>query len=377
MGVKHIVAPGLNIMYGDAQNNFAWQTSGKLYQFSKGINPNFILNSSEGIDNKVKYLDFSKNPKGVNPQWNYVYSANNMPEDMEGYKYPGYYLPEDRAKRIVSLLESKNKWSKDDFSKMINDDVSVVSATVAHNFSKWVDTSKLNKEEKEALLYLVKWDGGNNVNAIAPTIYNKIIYFYLKNTFLDEMGELAFHQFVKTHVMKQSIDNQSKIENSVWWDNVATKNVKETRSVILTKAFKETVENLTSQLGSDVTTWNWGKVHQIEFKHPIGQVALLRSFFNVGGYEISGTNEVINNVMFYYTDAPVYDISAGPSTRRIVDFSDIENSISILPTGQSGNPMSKHYNDQAQMYVEGKFRKMKMNKKEIEASSTKLVFKVK
>ncbi|HQF47586.1 MAG TPA: penicillin acylase family protein, partial [Flavobacterium alvei] len=53
---------------------------------------------------------------------------------------------------------------------------------------------------------------------------------------------------------------------------------------------------------------------------------------------------------------------------------DIENSMSILPTGQSGNPFSKHYSDQAEMYNSGKFRKMKMNKEEIEKTSTKLVF---
>ena len=31
--------------------------------------------------------------------------------------------------------------------------------------------------------------------------------------------------------------------------------------------------------------------------------------------------------------------------------------------------MSKHYNDQAEMYNKGQFRKMKMNKKEIEETS--------
>ena len=78
--------------------------------------------------------------------------------------------------------------------------------------------------------------------------------------------------------------------------------------------------------------------------------------------------------MFFYNDEGLYDVKAGPSTRRIIDFSDIENSLSVLPTGQSGNPMSDHYSDQAEMYNKGQFRKMKLNKKEIIATSTKLVF---
>jgi len=90
---------------------------------------------------------------------------------------------------------------------------------------------------------------------------------------------------------------------------------------------------------------------------------------------VPGSNEVINNLLFTYTDDSKSEVKGGPSTRRIIDFSDVENSVSILPTGQSGNPMSKHYNDQAEMYAQGKFRKMKMNKAEIEKTSTKLVFK--
>ena len=76
-----------------------------------------------------------------------------------------------------------------------------------------------------------------------------------------------------------------------------------------------------------------------------------------------------------FTDSGYYTVKGGPSTRRVIDFSDIENSISILPTGQSGNPFSQHYNDQAEMYNSGKFRKMKLNKEEIIKTSTKLVFR--
>ena len=101
---------------------------------------------------------------------------------------------------------------------------------------------------------------------------------------------------------------------------------------------------------------------------------MFKKFFNVGSFPIAGSNEVINNQMFFYSDDAQYAIKAGPSTRRIIDFSDIENSESVLPTGESGNPMSQHYNDQTDMYVKGKFRKMKLNKAEIVRTSTKLVF---
>ena len=97
----------------------------------------------------------------------------------------------------------------------------------------------------------------------------------------------------------------------------------------------------------------------------------------MGPFPIKGAKEVIDNRGYDYNDSGLYSVNAGPSTRRIVDFSDIENSISILPTGQSGNPFSKHYKDQAEMYNKGEFRKMKLNKEEIINSSTKLTIQPK
>ena len=50
-------------------------------------------------------------------------------------------------------------------------------------------------------------------------------------------------------------------------------------------------------------------------------------------------------------------------------FSDIENSNNILPIGQSGNPFSPHYEEQAEMYINGEFRKMMMNELEIKRTT--------
>lgn len=373
-GVALIAAPGLNVMYGDAKGNVAWWATGKLYKHNEGVNPNFILDGASGNNDIVEYLAFSKNPSAVNPPWNYVYSANNQPEAIDGLLYPGYYLPEDRAKRITQLLEPKSNWDKEAVGKMIFDNTSTVASQVAKNLVSIVDLDEASKNEKEALRLLKAWDGSNNIKDIAPTVYNKWIYFYLKNTFEDEMGETNFKQFLGTHIMKQILARQTVNEKSIWWDNIRTKNLKETRRQIMTKSFKEAVASLEQQLGNSMGTWTWDRVHILEHQHPLGRIAALSNIFNVGPFAVSGSNEVINNLFFDYSDAPQYVVKGGPSTRRIIDFSDIENSWSILPTGQSGNQLSAHYNDQAELYNAGKFRKMKLNKKEIIKTSTKLVF---
>ncbi|RKS01591.1 penicillin acylase family protein [Flavobacterium sp. 102] len=375
--IELIHAPGLNIMYGDAKGNIAWITSGKLYKVDKSVNTNFILNGANGIDDKKEFLAFTKNPQAINPPWHYVYSSNNQPSPIDGYLYPGYYLPKDRATRIDSLLKPKNDWTKEDVSKMIVDNTSATAQTIVGNMTKPINPAKLSKIEKDALNVLQTWKATHNLEDIAPTIYNKWLYFYLKATLEDEFGEENFKLLLSTHIVKQMIEAQTQNANSPWWDNINTKGKKETQSEVLTKSFKEAIASLEKQLGNEVEQWTWGKVHQVTFQHPIGKVKMFSKFFNVGSFPIAGSNEVIDNQLFIYTDDAVIPVKGGPSTRRIIDFSDIENSLSVLPTGQSGNPMSKYYKDQAALFVNGKFRKMKLNKKEIEATSTKLVFKPK
>ncbi|SDX77609.1 penicillin amidase [Lutibacter oricola] len=371
-GASLIHAPGLNIMYGDAKGNVAWWAAGKLYKQKPHVNRKFILNGVSGEDDVVKYLNFSENPMAENPTWNYVYSANNQPDSIANMLYPGYYLPEDRAKRIVELIEQKNNWSRKDFSTMINDVTSSVSPSIVKKIVLALKNEQLNNTEKEVLEILKKWDGSNTTEQIAPTIYHKWVYLYLKNTFEDELGEQLFTQIVNTHLFKRVIADHINKENSIWWDNVKTFDKKETKNNILVKSFKESVVALQNQLGKTFENWKWGNVHTVEHSHPLGTVESLKPYFNVGPFASKGTREVINNRGFEYNNSGLYTIKSGPSTRRIVDFSDIENSISILPTGQSGNPFSKHYKDQAEMFNKGEFRKMRLNKNEIIKVSTKL-----
>jgi len=369
-----IAAPGLNVMYGDAKGNIGWFASGKLYKRPPTVNRNFILDGTNGIDDKKEFLDYSQNPSAVNPSWHYVYSANNQPEAINNYLYPGYYLPADRALRINQLLEPKKDWDKKSVAAMMKDDKSFSAESVVGTLISNTDITALSRTEKEAITLLHKWKGSNGLQDVGPTIYNKWIYFYLKNTFMDELGKEDFNTFLGTHIMKQIIPHQLANENSRWWDNRNTVNKKETRKDILTKSLKQAIASLEAQFGDSVDTWKWHRVHTLEHYHPLGSIAVLRPFFNVGPFEVAGSNEVINNLFFNYTDKEECTVKGGPSTRRIIDFSDVENSWSILPTGQSGNPLSKQYDNQASLYNQGKFRKMRLNKKEIIAVSKKLVF---
>ncbi len=371
-----IHAPGLNIMYGDAKGNVAWWASAKLYEIPDSVHTKFIQSSTTAFPSEKNYIEFSKNPQAVNPPWRYVYSANNQPEPIDGKLYPGYYLPENRAKRIVELLEPKNDWDLEAVQAMITDVTSAVDPSVLKNLAKSLDVTKLSEENIALLDRLNTWQGDHQLESVAPTIFHRWEYYVMRYTFEDELGFDRFEEFLTTHMSKRVMAPLVTNSNSIWWDDQKTKDVVESQEDIVLKAFEKTINSLQKDFGEDIDQWTWNKVHSLEHGHPIGQVDALRSFFNVGPFPVHGSREVINNLGFRYNSEGFYKVGSGPSTRRIIDFSDVENSQSILPTGQSGNPFSKHYKDQAELFIQGKFRKMMMNKEEIvNSAGAKLVLK--
>ena len=375
-GAKLLHAPGLNMMYGDAKDNIDWIASGKLYKYRDSISTKLYLDGASGKDEILSYVDFEDNPQSINPASNYVYSSNNQPDTIAGVLYPGYYLPEDRGQRIEQLLEVKNDWTQEDVQQMIFDVTSPVVPQVIANLVASIKTENFTKNEQEALQNLKDWNGEYKKEDTAPTIYNRFLYEFLEGTFKDELGE-SFPMFMQTPLMKKMIAVQAKKAVSVWFDDVTTE-PKETKSDIVQRSFINAISFLENQLGDTVSLWSWSKVISVEHGHALAAGGeTLRKIFNVGPFSMDGGNEVINNQLFTLNETGIYKVKAGPSTRRVIDFSNIENSVSILPTGQSGNVFSKHYKDQAQKYVNGEFVKTMLNKDEIERSKNVLIFKKK
>ena len=374
-GVARIHAPGLNVMYGDAKDNIAWFSSARLYQLRDSLSSKTYLNGASGNDEILEFLPFKENPKAINPSWNYVYSANNQVDSVRGKLYPGYYQPQDRAKRIVELLDKKNDFTKEDVANMTYDVKSSTVPNIIRDLLKSVNKSDLSASERKAFSVLENWDGNYLKTAVGPTIYNRFLYEFLSATYKDELGD-SFELFINSQLQDEVLPNQLNREHSVWWDNISTKDKVEVKSDIIQASFKSAFSFLENQLGENVENWTWNRVISVEYEHAIGKAGgLLRKLFNLGPYETIGGNEVINNQIFKLDSTGYYKVTAGPSTRRVIDFSDIENSLAIIPTGQSGNVFSRYYKNQTKKYLQGKFVKMKLNQTEIEQSKNVLIFK--
>ena len=90
-------------------------------------------------------------------------------------------------------------------------------------------------------------------------------------------------------------------------------------------------------------------------------IKAMNKIFNVGPASVPGGYESVNNISFLLNDTIQYEVEHGPAMRIIIDFDDVENALSVIPSGQSGHAFSPHYNDQFELYNSGKFRKMHMN----------------
>lgn len=113
----------------------------------------------------------------------------------------------------------------------------------------------------------------------------------------------------------------------------------------------------------------WGAIHSVRAEHAMGSVSALESVFdlNVGDVPHQGSWTTVN--VSNYTGRGASKVSTyGPSQRHVVDMGDVDGAGGfILPTGQSGNPMSEHYRDQFGRWREGGLWRIPLDRDAAEA----------
>ena len=249
-------------MYGDVDGNIAWWAMAKLPKRPEHTNSKFFLDGASGEDEIEGYYEFEDNPQSENPPSGFVYSANNQPTTHNGVMHPGYYIPQARAKRIVDILSTDKKWDMEAAQEMITDVKSPIMPKVAQAVLAQLSEDKTELEAQAATV-LGEWDGDNQLDDIAPTIYTKLLFHIAEKTFADELGEKDFNTFLLTHMIKRTLPFLAQNDTSVWWDKKDTEAL-ESRQDIFQEAFSQTIQELETQLGGDINEWKWGKVNSIK-----------------------------------------------------------------------------------------------------------------
>lgn len=357
-----LAAPGLNISYADSAGNIAWWAVGRLPIRPPHIHSREVLDGASGRDEITAFLPFALNPKLINPPSGIIITANNKStsapvgpiRDLEGY-----WAPTDRAARLTELLSAREKWDLESLKAVQTDVHAQAGAAFQEQIRTLIDRTALDEKQSRALDELLNWDGNARIDSIGATIYHVTLYHILKGLVMDELGPERFEVYTDSMDYWSFLKNVISNDNSAYWDDVTTEK-KETRKEIVQTAFVAAVDELTERMGSSIDSWQWGKLHQIVYKHPLGSKKPLNLLFNIGPYPAPAEAHFVNRMKSSFGKHD-YIVSSTPSTRRLIDFSNPEMAVSILPSGNSGNFMSPYFDDQVQAFLRGEYRPMILN----------------
>jgi penicillin amidase len=132
------------------------------------------------------------------------------------------------------------------------------------------------------------------------------------------------------------------------------------REAMLARALELALEELTGSLGEDMSAWRWGALHHVLLAHPLAMIPEIAQLFTGGVLEIGGDEQTVLATTFEPED-PGHGTVVAPSWRQIQDLSGPDASVGVHTTGQSGNPVSAHWNDQTPLWAAGRYHPLPLS----------------
>jgi penicillin amidase len=307
------------------------------------------------------FIPFVQLPKIINPDDGIIASANQKIGDAQfPYYVSTLWEPPSRIQRIRQLLHSTERFTTDDFQQFQQDIVSPYARDVTRMLlDAYHDSSRNSQKLSEALNYLRNWDYRFAQNDVATTIFNVFVARLFHTTFEDELGKDVFNDFVFFGAIPYRVTSQLlSADSSLWFDNVTTRTV-ETRDDILRQSLSDAIAELQQSMGDEMKNWQWGKLHTVTFKHLFGSRKPLDNIFNIGPFPISGGGTTVMKTEYKFTTP--YGVSVGPSMRQVVDLSQPLDAFTVITSGQSGQPLNKHYDDQTTLWLNGGYPRVTMD----------------
>lgn len=357
--------PAQNLMYADKTGNIAMFTMGKFP--IRGGNP--VL-PSKGWDKNEQwsgYVPFNELPKVINPKKGWIANANNKISTTNRNYLSTFWESPSRIQRIEQLLNSKTTFSSDDFKLFQNDIHSFHAERIMRSVLRTLNPYASDTLINQALPYLNNWDYKYSTSATAATITDVFFMILTRNTLMDELGERNFELLVKLENFPVRLVDQLLGSNrfSTLWDDKTTVEIESADDIIL-RSMRETVIWLRDNFGEETYEWRWENLHTLTFKPPLFSQAaenpeasgilklIVKNILSRGPYPVSGHGMSINNTQYTWDFS--FNTVLGASIRRIVDLGDLSTVQTVIPGGQSGNPISNHFDDQIDLWLNGEYR---------------------
>ena len=336
--MKRVWGPGQNAVYADVAGNIGYLMAARVPIRKKGHGEVPVPGDTDDYE-WTGYLPFDELPHALNPADGLIVTANAR---VVGPLYKPYLTDRweepYRTARIHDLLDPKNNLNVEDILKVQTDTYSYPEFFLGNQLVAAAKNHPPHDPRAQEFVAQAKdWNGIADADSslvsflvtLRRAALDLLLEPYLgKQTSLYTWRSTTFLQRILT-------DRPSK------WLPPAYKNYDE----LLSAAADRSIEMLVEQSNSDrVSAWQWQNFDSLDMFHPLGRSGILKSFLSITGKPQSGTRYSIRAATRTH----------GPSMRFIADLSNWDNSLMLLPAGQSGQPASSHYTDQFSYWYEGK-----------------------
>lgn len=344
-------APQQNVTYADVEGNLGFLAPARvpIRRRGSGRSP---APGWTGDHDWIGFVPFEHLPRLYNPRSGRIVNANHRVVS-DAYPYflgegdaPGY-----RARRIHQLLDAPAAHGVGAARAAQLDRVSLMARALLP-LMRGVDAGPAPR--RALLAALGRWDGEMARERPEPLIFVAWLRALNRALFADELGD----RFDDYWGLRPVAVHRALTENRVWCDDAATGAV-ETCEERIALALDEAIDELAGRFGDDWRRWRWGAAHEARFAHPLfGRIPLLRRLADIriasdgGGYTVNRGRSRIADA-----DAP-YAAIHGPVYRAIYDLADLDRSLFMLPTGQSGNPLSRRYRDLTRRWRDGEYLRL-------------------
>lgn len=350
--LRSYTAPSQNFVYADVQGNIGYQMPGLIPIRPGDYNGLFPVPGWTDDAQWTGYVPFEELPYTYNPERGYVITANNA---VVGPDYPYIISLEwdygHRARRIEELVQQFST----DGDGITRDEIALIQGDSQHpNFAEirpYLETLEVSGAAADARDRLLAWDGFSSTDSVGASIYHTFWANLVILTLLDDVGRDNLVG-IGNHSMEVLYPFLPDASHTYWDDS--TTPATESRDDIFVRALNATVNQLTERLGDNPQNWTWGTLHTANFRHAtLGEsgVGLIEAIFNRENFATSGGTSHVNatgygNLTTFFDDGQFdFRLSSVPSLRMIVDLNDLDNSLSMHTTGQSGHPYHQHYAD--------------------------------
>ena len=321
-------------------------------------------------------FDPSVNPVFLNPASGVLGHTNNKYTDRSFPEHISFdWGDSQRVQRMTRLLQTREAHTRDSFIEAQLDSVSPTARTLLPLIGGelWYQSQSVPADSpagrrQTALDLLVNWNGEMNEHLPEPLIYAAWLRALHKRLIVDELGPL--HEAF-THAEPLFIERVFRdVAGAGIWCDVAQSRRQESCAEMSRLALDDALAELVETYGSEITALRWGEAHQATHDHPVlGDVPILKWFVNIRQSTSGGDHTLQRGKTSGTGPNPYLNVHAG-GYRGVYDFADPDSSVFIISTGQSGHPLSRHYDNLGKLWRRGEYVPMTLDETLARAGAT-------